>query len=279
MTDTPPQEPRRQSMLDRFNPGWAALVVSLIALILAAAPFVSGGMTGPVRNALLDNPEILREASQRLQEQEMAAVRDAARAAIAQNLPALNGDERDPAIGPTGAPVTVVQFFDYRCPYCKQIADDYMALVAANPDVRFVFKEWPILDRDEPLSEYAARAALAAWRQGRYAEVHQALMAAQTIDQASVDAILTGAAVDMARARADIAAAETGQHLTDIMQLAQGIGASGTPTFIVNGEMIEARSVRDLQAAIDEARRTPRAPGDASAPAAASDMATDASAS
>ena len=258
MTDTPPPEPRRQSLLDRFNPGWAALVVSLIALILAAAPFVSGGMTGPVRNALLDNPEILREASQRLQEQEMAAVRDAARAAIAQNLPALNGDERDPAIGPAGAPVTVVQFFDYRCPYCKQIADDYMALVAANPDVRFVFKEWPILDREEPLSEYAARAALAAWRQGRYAEVHQALMAAQTIDQASVDAILTSAGVDLARARADIAAAETGQHLTDIMQLAQGIGASGTPTFIVNGELVEARSVQDLQSAIDEARRTPQ---------------------
>ena len=278
MTETPPEEPRRQSMLDRFNPGWAALVVSLIALILAAAPFASGGMTGPVRNALLDNPEILREASQRLQEQEMAAVRDAARAAIAQNLPALNADDRDPVIGPAGAPVTVVQFFDYRCPYCKQIADDYMRLVEANPDVRFVFKEWPILDRDEPLSEYAARAALAAWRQGRYAEVHQALMGAQTIDQASVDAVLTSAGVDMARARADIAAAETGQHLTDIMQLAQGIGASGTPTFIINGEMIEARSVRDLQAAIDEARRSPRAPAAASAPAAATSEAADASA-
>lgn len=259
MTDTPPQEPRRQSMLDRFNPGWAALVISLIALILAAAPFVTGGMTGPVRSALLNNPEILREASQRLQEQEVAAVREAARAAIAQNLPALNNDARDPVIGPASAPVTVVQFFDYRCPYCKQIADDYMRLVAANPDVRFVFKEWPILDRDEPLSEYAARAALAAWRQGRYAEVHQALMGAQTIDNASVDAIMAAQGVDMTRARADIAAAETGQHLTDIMQLAQGIGASGTPTFIVNGEIVEARSIQDIQAAIDEARRAPTA--------------------
>ena len=260
MTELPPEEPRHKSMLDRFNPGWAALVVSLIALILAAAPFVSGGMTGPVRSALLNNPEILREASNRLQQQELAAVREAARAAIAQNLPALNGDDRDPVIGPATAPVTVVQFFDYRCRYCKAIADDFMRLVEANPDVRFVFKEWPILDapNTEPNSEYAARAALAAWRQGRYAEVHQALMGLQTVDQASVDAVLTRAGVDMARARADIAAVETGQHLTDIMGLAQAIGASGTPTFIVNGEVIDARSAADIQSAIDEARRSPR---------------------
>lgn len=255
MTDAPPPEPLREpSLLERFNPGWAALVVALIALILAAAPFVSGGMTGPVRSALLNNPEILREASERLQQQETAAIQAAARTAIAENLPALNNDPRDPAMGPADARVTVVQFFDYRCPYCKQIADPYMALVAANPDVRFVFKEWPILDREEPLSEYAARAALAAGRQGLYPEVHQALMSAQTIDQTSVDAILAAAGVDMARARSDIAQVETGQHLTDVMTLARSIGLSGTPTFIVNGEMVNARTVDDLQAAIDATR-------------------------
>lgn len=262
MTETqPPEQPRSASLLERFNPGWAALVVSLIALILAATPFMSGGMTGPVRSALLNNPEILREASERLQQQETAAMQAAARTAIAQNLPALNGDPRDPSMGPADARVTVVQFFDYRCPYCKQVADPYMALVRANPDVRFVFKEWPILDRDEPLSEYAARAALAAARQGRYPQVHQALMAAQTIDQASVDAILVAAGVDMTRARADISLAETGQHLTDVMTLAQTIGLSGTPTFIVNGETVNARGIEDLQAAIDAARSGPASTG------------------
>jgi protein-disulfide isomerase len=279
MTETPPEAPRpRQSMLDRFNPGWAALAVSLVALILAAAPFVSGGMTGPVRNALLNNPEILREASERLQQQELAAVQAAARAAIAQNLPALNDDPRDPAIGPEDARVTVVQFFDYRCPYCKQIADEYMALVEANPDVRFVFKEWPILDRDEPLSEFAARAALAAERQGRYARVHQALMAAQTIDQAGVEAILQGAGLDMEQARADIAAADTGQHLSDVMSLARTIGASGTPTFIVNGQMLEARSARDIQDAINLARQSAGSEGAApsTAQGASADQAADA---
>lgn len=259
MTQEPPpppsEESRSASLLERFNPGWAALVVSLIALILAAAPFVPGSLTEPVRSALLSHPEILREASTRLQQQETEAVQAAARAAITQHLTTLNHDSRDPVIGPADARVTVVQFFDYRCPYCKQVAEPYMQLVQANPDVRFVFKEWPILDRDQPLSEYAARAALAAWNQGRYPQVHQALMAAQTIDPASVDAILARNGVDMTRARADIAATSTSQHLTDIMALAQAIGLSGTPTFIVDGQIVNARSVEDLQAAIDAAQR------------------------
>ncbi len=255
MTETPPPESQREaSLLDRFNPGWAALIVSLVALILAATPFVPGGLTQPIRSALLSNPEILREASLRLQEQEAQTRQDAARAMIAQNLPALDQDARDPVIGPADAAVTVVQFFDYRCPYCKQIADPYMELVAANPDVRFVFKEWPILDQNEPLSEYAARAALAAWHQGRYPQVHQALMQAQTIDPASVDAILVANGVDLARARADIATQETGQHLSDIMTLARNIGLEGTPSFVVNGELVNAGSVADLQAAIDQAQ-------------------------
>lgn len=254
--ETPPPTPESKSILDRFNPGWAALVVALLALILAATPYVSGGLTPQVRNALLNNPEILREASQRLQQREMAQIQAAARETIAQNLPQLQRDARDPVIGPDGAAVTVIQFFDYRCPYCKRIADPYMEIVRANPDVRFVFKEWPILDRDEPLSEYAARAALAANAQGRYAEVHQALMAAETIDNASVDAILAQNGVDLTQARAFIAAQETSQHLTDVMQLAQMIGASGTPTFLVGSELIEVRTPQDLQDAIDRAQRS-----------------------
>lgn len=254
MTQETPPSPGSKSILDRFNPGWAALIVALLALILAATPYVSGGLTPQVRKALLDNPEILREASQRLQQQEMAQIQAAARETIAQNLPQLQRDPRDPVIGPEDAAVTVIQFFDYRCPYCKQIAGPYMELVRANPDVRFVFKEWPILDRDEPLSEYAARAALAANEQGRYAEVHQALMAAETIDNASVDAILAQAGVDLTSARAFISAQETGQHLSDVMQLAQMIGAQGTPTFLVGSELVEVRSPQDLQAAIDRAQ-------------------------
>lgn len=258
MTETPPPSRDTRSILDRFNPGWAALIVALLALILAAAPYVSGGFTPHVRKALLDEPTIVRDAVQRLQEQESARLQAAAAETIAQNLPQLERDPRDPVIGPDQAAVTVVQFFDYRCPYCKRIADPFIELARANPDVRFVFKEWPILDRDEPLSEYAARAALAAHQQGRYEPVHQALMAADAIDNATVDAILAANGVDMARARAFIAAQGTGQHLTDVMRLAQVIGAQGTPTFIVDGRIVDVREIRDLQRAIDAAQASGR---------------------
>lgn len=271
MTETPPPSRDTRSILDRFNPGWAALVVALLALILAASPYVSGGFTPHVRKALLDDPAMVRDAVQRLQEQESARLQAAAAETIAQNLPQLERDPRDPVIGPDQAAVTVVQFFDYRCTYCKRIAEPYLDFVRNNPDVRFVFKEWPILDQgSEPLSEYAARAALAAHQQGRYAAVHQALMAADAIDNATVDAVLAANGVDMDRARAFIAAQDTGQHLTDVMRLAQMIGAPGTPTFIVNGRMIQVGEIRDLQRAIDAAEASsPRAParGAAGAPA------------
>lgn len=283
MTETPP--PARQpspkpshSMLERFNPGWAAFFVSLIALGLATWPFLSGGMTPQVRAALMNNPEMLSAALQNMQQLQNQQIVAAARATIAQNLPLLNQDPRDPFLGPEQAPVTVVQFFDYRCPYCKQVADAFLAIAAANPDVRFVFKEWPILDRPdgEPVSEYAARAALAAADQGRYAEVHQALMRAQTLDQAGIDAILQANGVDIARARAFIQAGDTGQYLGDTMRLAQTIGATGTPTFLVNGEVIEMREPADLQAAIDRAQAQAPAPAGAqTAPAGPESAASD----
>lgn len=237
--------------------GAVALGVSVVALGVSALPFLTGGdFDGRVRAYLLNHPEVLEEMLQARQVQQQAAGNEAINAAIAADPSLIAHDPRDPAVGPAPeqAAATVIEFFDYRCPGCKSVSPGLLALIQANPDVRFVFKEWPILDRDEPLSEYAARAALAANEQGRYAEVHQALMAAETIDNASVDAILAQAGVDLTRARAFISAQETGQHLSDVMQLAQMIGAQGTPTFLVGSELVEVRSPQDLQAAIDRAQ-------------------------
>ncbi|HYF22396.1 MAG TPA: thioredoxin domain-containing protein [Caulobacteraceae bacterium] len=209
-----------------------------------------------VRTYLLEHPEVLEEALLKLEQNKAVQAREAAAKAIRQNLKGLERDPRDFALGPQNAKVVVVQFFDYRCPYCKTIAADYVRMANANPDVRFVFKEWPILDRGgEPVSEYAARAALAAKAQGRYLPVHQALMSAEALDMPTVDRILAANGVDLNRAKATLGSAEVSDQIGDIHKLAEQLNASGTPTFIVGGEVLEFRGPESLTQAIAKAKK------------------------
>jgi len=244
--------------------GVAALGVSVVALGVAVAPLLTGGdFDGRVRAYLLSHPEVLEEMLQARQMQQQAAGTEAINAAIAADPSLIAHDPRDPAVGPAPAQAaaTVIEYFDYRCPGCKSVSPGLLALIQANPDVRFVFKEWPILDRgDDTTSNYAARAALAAHEQGRYLEVHQALMAEPALDVEAVDRVLQEAGVDMAAARAFIGSASAERHIGDIHEAARGLNLQGTPTFIVNGRATDGIDPRVVAAAIDEARRNPARP-------------------
>ncbi len=238
--------------------GVAALAVSVIALGVAVTPLLTGGdFDGRVRAYLLSHPEVLEEMLQARQMQQQAAGTEAINAAIAADPSLIAHDPRDPAVGPPPeqAAATVIEFFDYRCPGCKSVAPGLLALVEANPDVRFVFKEWPILDRaDDGVSNYAARAALAAHAQGRYLEVHQALMAEPALDVAAVDRVLQAAGVDMNAARAFITSEAAGRHVGDIHDAARQMNLQGTPTFIVNGRATDGIDPRVVAQAIEQAR-------------------------
>ncbi|OYX18362.1 MAG: disulfide bond formation protein DsbA, partial [Brevundimonas diminuta] len=149
--------------------GGAAVAMSAVALALSAAPYLSGGFGGKVRDYLISNPQVLDEVLAARETMESQSRVQTINAAAAANPALLAADARDPAFGPANAKVTVIEFFDFRCPGCKAVAPEYRALMAAHPDVRFVFKDWPILDRGEDVSsQYAARAALAAHQQGKY---------------------------------------------------------------------------------------------------------------
>ncbi|MFN4297835.1 MAG: thioredoxin domain-containing protein [Brevundimonas sp.] len=239
--------------------GAVALGVSVLALGVAAAPLLTGGdFDGRVRAYLLNHPEVLEEMLQARQMQQQAAGTEAINAAVAADPALLTHDPRDPAFGPAAeaAAVTVIQYFDYRCPGCKSVAPGFLAVMEANPDVRFIFKEWPILDRPgDETSNYAARAALAAHAQGRYLAVHQALMAEPALDQAGVDAVLEMAGVDMTAARAAIASGATDQHVADIHDAARRINLQGTPTFLVNGRATDSIDPRAVAEAIAAARQ------------------------
>ncbi len=259
MTDDAPQTPPAPA---RTLPRWltagrVALGVSVVALALAAAPYLSGGdFGGRVRTYLLANPQVLDEVVAARETAENDARVEQVNAAVAANPALLNHDPRDPSIGPLDAKVVVHEFFDYRCPGCKAVSGDFMRIVLSNPDVRFVFKEWPILDRgDDVTSQYAARAALAAQAQGRYLPVHQALMAEPSLSRESIDHILTANGVALPQASATIASPDTTRHIADIHTAAATLKLTGTPTFLINGKTTASIAPEEVAAAIAAAKR------------------------
>lgn len=259
MTDTPdptPDPPRDAGFFSRPRASMAAMAVSVVALTLAAVPYATGGdFGGRVRAYLLANPQVLDEV---VQARDARAESDRTRtinAAVAANPSALAAGPGEPAFGPADAKVTVVEFFDYRCPYCKAATPAYLALMRAHPDVRFVFKEWPILDQGSSVtSQYAARAALAAHAQGKYLAVHEALMAESALSPDSVDRILAANGVALGAARQVLDSPETSRLLANIHTGAAVIGIQGTPTFFINGQMPPTNNPADLDRAIRAAK-------------------------
>ncbi|RYG15580.1 MAG: disulfide bond formation protein DsbA, partial [Caulobacteraceae bacterium] len=143
-----PEPARTSGFFSGPRPGQAALAVSAIALVLAAVPYFNGGpFEQRVRGYLLSHPEMLQEMSDALRTQQDNARISTVNERAAANPTLLAVDARDPAFGPADAKVTVIEFFDFRCPGCKATAPEVLRLMQAHPDVRFVFKDWPILDR------------------------------------------------------------------------------------------------------------------------------------
>ncbi|WEK59008.1 MAG: thioredoxin domain-containing protein [Candidatus Brevundimonas phytovorans] len=257
LTPTPAPKGSILSSLSGKTLAGAALAVSVAALGLSAAPYLTGGdFGGRVRAYLIQNPQVLDEVLQARQAHEDNARVDTINAAAKANPALLAPDARDPSFGPVDAKVTVIEFFDFRCPGCKAVAHDYRALMAAHPEVRFVFKDWPILDRgDDVTSQYAARAALAAHQQGKYLEVYDALMTERALDRAAIDAILVKQGVDMTKAQAAIASPEMTRHVTDIHTVAATLGLQGTPTFFINGKASASIEPGEVAKQIEAAKR------------------------
>lgn len=166
---------------------------------------------------------------------------------IAARWPALAFDPASPAIGPADADVTIVEFFDYTCPYCKAAEPRLAALVARDRKLRLVPKEFPILT---PASLVATRAALAADHQGKYRQFHQALMRYEgQLTEEAIFATARKAGLDMTRLKRDMAAPEIADQIIANFNLARAIRVFQTPAFIVNGRVLSSES-----ASIDFAR-------------------------
>ncbi len=189
-----------------------------------------------VRQVIQDNPELVLEALQSLERKQELAQQQRSRDAIASYRDRLERDPADPVHGNPKGDVTIVEFFDYNCPYCKMVAERVMRLAEADGNIRLVFKEYPILG---PVSAVAARAALAAQKQGKYAAYHRALMGLRgRLDEAAIFTTAAEVGLNVDRLKADMNSPDIADHIRATLELGRAIGATGTPAFVIGKTLV-----------------------------------------
>jgi protein-disulfide isomerase len=206
-----------------------------------------------VRAYLLAHPEVIMEAVQVLERRQKAAQAEALKGVIAARADELLRDPQAPVGGNPAGDVSIIEFFDYNCPYCRRVAPDVALLLEGDAGLRLVYKEFPILG---PGSEAAARVALAAARQGKYAPLHDALM--RTPEKVTEESALRVAAtlgLDVDRLRADMADPAIETAIARNRALAAELGINGTPSFVIGQSLVPGAVERPvLETLIREAR-------------------------
>ena len=207
-----------------------------------------------IHDYLLAHPEVVTEALRAADANEKQKQEAAGRAAIAAKRKELIEDPSAPAGGNPKGDITLVEFFDYRCPYCKQMEPTVEALLKQDPNLRIVYKEWPILG---PPSVFAAHVAFAALKQGKYRLFHSAMMAVKgEITEEVILKIAAGASLDIARIKIDMTAPEIDQAIKRNYDLADALGISGTPAFVIGDSLIPgAIDLESLKQKVGVARK------------------------
>jgi protein-disulfide isomerase len=189
-----------------------------------------------IRDYLLENPQVLREMIQALEVQEREADAAAAKAAIAGQGDEIYHSDGDFVAGNPDGSVAMVEFFDYNCGFCKRAMGDVVKLIGTNQDLRVVLKEWPILSEG---SLFAARAAVASRRQGKYWEFHLALMETRRVDEETTLEAARSVGLDVEQLQADMEKPEVTEVIERNARLAELLGIQGTPAFLVDDQLIE----------------------------------------
>jgi protein-disulfide isomerase len=256
-------------MFRRFRPFPLGLLAVTAALLLAspqaalaqpaAQPFTpeqKAALQQLVREVLISNPEILVDAMNALEAKQQAEASKASKAAIVANRKAIFEDGVSYVAGNPQGDVTIVEFFDYRCGYCKQVQPSLMTLLKEDKKVRVVLKELPVLG---PESVVAARAAVAALEQNKgakYFDFHNAMMEFRgQINEAEVMRMAGAVGLDTGRLKADMASPRVEQVLRANLALADTLGIQGTPGFVIGDNLIPgAVSLDALRQLVRETR-------------------------
>lgn len=194
------------------------------------------GLDQAIHDYLMAHPEVVLDALKAADQQADAQAAEQSRRVIASKQQELQDSPEDLVQGNPKGDVTLVEFFDYRCPYCKQIEPSLDALLKEDGKLRIVYKEFPILGE---ASVYAARVALAAKKQGKYAEFHRAMMATKgDIGDETVLKVATSLGLDMNKIKADMSAPQIDKVFDTNYALADALNIQGTPAIVIGGTLI-----------------------------------------
>jgi protein-disulfide isomerase len=230
--------------------------VTLPPQVVSAADFTPDQRTQIetiVRDYLKNHPEMLIDAIQAADDKLKADAKDKSTQALAAHRQDVLNDPLSPVAGNPNGNVTLVEFFDYRCPYCKQVEPALEKLVSDDRQLRFVFKEFPVLGPD---SETAARVALAARKQGKYDAFHRAMMGTSGhIDEAVIYKVAASVGLDADRLKQDMKSPDIDKELKANLELGKQLDLDGTPSFIVGDTIIPgAIGADDLKQLVAAAR-------------------------
>ena len=227
----------------------SALLASLVAAAtLFAAPASAQTFSddqrheieGIIKDYLLKHPEVLQDVMAALDKKQQEADAEKARSTIKNNNATLFNSPHQVVLGNPQGNLTVVEFFDYNCGYCKRALPDMLTLLKTDPNLRFVLKEFPVLGEG---SVEAAHVAVAARMQDptgkKYIEFHQKLLGGRgPADKAHALAVAKEVGFDMARIEKDMTSAEVKTTIDEDMKLADALGVNGTPSYVVGGELV-----------------------------------------
>lgn len=235
-----------------------SVVISVVALIVAIAALVmciiccNKNKPVDVAETLNNNPEIIVNAMQNYEQKMRENAMAQAQKLIDENIDAITNNPDSPVVGNKDGKVTVVEFFDYSCGYCHRLYPTLKNIIAKNPDVKVVLKELAFVS---PVSSYAAKAALAANNQGKYAELWDAMMTNKgALTEAKVDELAAQAGVDVEQMKADMNSSKVQKIMKDTSELAGKIQVNGVPALVINGKMVQTLDEGVIQSEIDAAK-------------------------
>ncbi len=210
---------------------------------------------------MLEHPEIIPRAIGVLQRREQAAATARQSEAVAAHWDSIAHDDHSPVLGNPDAAVTFVEFYDYRCAFCRRSYPDVARLLAEHgDDVRFVFRQFPVIDgpgETNGPSHMAARAAIAADRQGRFRAFHDAVMTAPgRLTPERIFGIAEKAGLDLDRLKSDMRDPAIDRYIGETLLLAEAVDITATPTYVVNGRVLVGARGYDALLAMIEAGKS-----------------------